>query len=142
MYRHTSDGPSEEEWDEEDSAKQAQQQQQPRWVPWQRDQKQDRDCTMSVDLRLAQTYVPAFTCLLRCSVLIILLSRPWACYSLPLHACLGAAIYVDRVARSEVSKAGPCVLCIPSGALLCFLCSPSVAASAPCPYCLSLAGGR
>lgn len=58
--------------------------------------------TMPVDLRLAQTYVPAFMCLLRCSALIIVISRPWACYSLPVHACLGAVIYVDRVARSEV----------------------------------------
>lgn len=101
VYRHASDEGSEDGWDE-DTDKQAQQHQQRGWVPWQTDQKQDKDCTMPVDLRLAQTYVPAFTCLLRCSVLIILLSRPWACYSLPLHACLGAVIYVDRVARSEV----------------------------------------
>lgn len=62
-----------------------------------------------VDLRLAQTYLPGFTCLARGTILILILGKfP---LSIPLMMVICTAMYVDRAVRIEHIFDSNAVLC-------------------------------
>lgn len=66
-----------------------------------------------VDFSLASTYIPGILCLLRTSLLTIIMSREWATHSIPTLILLGIFLYVDRIVRQEVifdSSALTCTL--------------------------------
>ena len=48
----------------------------------------------SVDLSLATTYIPAILCLLRTSVIVILISREWVNYSMAALIVMGVLLYL------------------------------------------------
>lgn len=55
-----------------------------------------------VDLRLASTYIPALTCLIRTSIVLVLISREPVVHSTPALIGLGLVLYLDRIVREEV----------------------------------------
>lgn len=55
-----------------------------------------------VDFSLASTYIPGILCLLRTSLIIILMSREWATHSIPTLILLSIFLYVDRIVRQEI----------------------------------------
>lgn len=69
-----------------------------------------------VDLRLAHTYLPAFSCLVRATVLIVVLSRQWGIESVPLQIVLALVLYIERVVRNENIFDSNAVLCSILGA--------------------------
>lgn len=64
-----------------------------------------------VDLKLAQTYIPAFSCIVRATLLISLLSQQWGVESIPLQIVLGIVLYVERVIRNESIFDSNAILC-------------------------------
>lgn len=54
-----------------------------------------------VDLRLAKTYMPGLSCLARGTVLILVMSRPWASLNVPLLMIFCTILYIDRAVRVE-----------------------------------------
>lgn len=54
-----------------------------------------------VDLTLAHAYIPALSCIMRSSIMIFVVSRPWATMSIPIHVLLCLFLFADRVIRNE-----------------------------------------
>jgi hypothetical protein len=56
----------------------------------------------AVDFTLASTYVPGILCLVRTSLIIVLMSREWATHSILTLIFLGMCLYVDSMVWQEV----------------------------------------
>lgn len=78
-----------------------------------------------VDLRLASTYVPALTCLIRTSMVLLLISRESITRSTPALIGTGLALYLDRIVRQEVIFDSSALTCTIFVAHVLNLCRPS-----------------
>jgi hypothetical protein len=69
---------------------------------------------MSIDLRMACTYIAGFVCLLKASLITVLLSRPWAIENMRIHVCLYLYLIVDRIVHEDgvfdTNAANACIL--------------------------------
>lgn len=81
----------------------------------------------AVDLTLASTYIPAITCLLRTTMLVVLMSRDWATHSMPTLIILGIFMYVDRVVRQEIIFDSSALTCTVYAMHVLNLCRSSIA---------------
>lgn len=72
-------------------------------------QNADAEAKLVVDLSLAQTYVPAFSCLARGTVLILLLL--WFPTRTPILILLGVSLHIERCIRRESIFDSSAILC-------------------------------
>jgi hypothetical protein len=64
-----------------------------------------------IDLNMAQTYIPAFFCILKSSILIFILCNPYVPDNIPIQTTLLICLYIDRAIRSEAVFDSNAILC-------------------------------
>lgn len=82
---------------------------------------------MAVDLTLASTYLPALLCILRSSVLIVLMSRERVTHSMPILILIGIILYVERILRQEVIFDSSALTCTVFAIHVLNICRSSIA---------------
>ena len=81
------------------------------WIPSPSKMSTTNNDRVPVDLRLAKTYMPALSCLARGTVLILIVSRPWASLNVPLLMVFCTILYIDRAVRVEAIFDSNALLC-------------------------------
>jgi hypothetical protein len=64
-----------------------------------------------IDLNMAQTYIPAFFCIFKSSILIFILCNPYVPDNIPIQTTLLICLYIDRAIRSEAVFDSSAILC-------------------------------
>jgi hypothetical protein len=66
---------------------------------------------VTIDLQMAQTYIPAFFCVFKSAVLVLVLCNPNVTNNIPIQTTLLIMLYIDRALRSEAVFDSSAILC-------------------------------